>query len=120
MDRARALLGALLVLVIPLAGCGTFSGFVLPVETRDGTTHHIVIGFGVVSVNRAPDETVTATRATALGAVLSDRPMPKVGLGYSSSVVVTTVPGVDALVEVSQRPWGPLVINTHRVMPQNP
>jgi hypothetical protein len=109
--RARRWQGAWLLVALAAAGC------TLPVRGREGTTHHVVLGFGVVSVHRSPAETVTATRVQALGVVVTDRPMLKVGVGYASSVVVTAVPGVDAAVEVSQRPWGPLRVDTSRVRP---
>lgn len=93
-----------LVLFI-MSGCVAIPG-------QGGTKHYLIVGVGIVSVNESEDA-VTATQTQALGISLSDRPGLKLGIGYASSTAVTVAPGTeDVRVEVSQRPGGPLVIDT--------
>jgi hypothetical protein len=97
----------LAILAIVLSGC------VVSVPGKEGSSHHVIIGFGVVSVNEAPEKAIIATDTHALGLSLTDRPGLKFGIGYSSSTVVTVAPHAkDVRVEVSKKPWGPLVIDT--------
>ena len=99
----------LLILVLLQSGC------VKSFRSQDGGTRHLIIGFGIVSVNETPEKAVIATDIHALGFSVSDRPGLKFGLGYSSSTVVTVAPGArDVRVEVSKKPWGPLVVETQR------
>lgn len=104
---------SLLMIATLLSGC------VMSVAGKDGSSHHVIIGFGIVSVNEAPDKAVIATDTHALGFSVSDRPGLKVGVGYSSSTVVTVAPGArDVRVEVSKKPWGPLIVDTQRAAMQ--
>lgn len=104
------ILGCLL-LVVPLSGC------VAHMPTNDGTTHYLIFGFGIVSVGRSPEDTVQATRMTAVGLSISDQPVFKLGLGYASATVVTVPQGArDVRMEVSHVPWGPFIVDTQSVM----
>lgn len=54
-----------------------------------------------------------ATDMQALGLSISDRPGLKLGIGYSSSTVVTVADGAeDVRVEISKMPGGPIIIDT--------
>lgn len=112
MDGTRFLSGLLRLISIALipiilSGCIAIPG-------KGGTKHYLIIGFGVVSVNES-DDAVMATQTQALGVSISDRPGLKLGIGYASSTVVSVAPGAkDVRVEVSQRPGGPLVVDTQR------
>lgn len=84
----------------------------IPVETEDAR-HYVIVGFGVVTVPRSdPEQSVAVHRLHSLGLSVSDHPGLKLGLGYVSGLV-TSVPGhLDhALVEVSQRPFGPIRVS---------
>jgi len=108
--QRRQILGCLL-LAVPLSGC------VARMPTNDGTTHYIILGFGIVSVGRSPEDTVQATRMTAVGLSVSDQPLLKLGLGYASATVVTVPQGArDVRMEVSSLPWGPFIVDTQSVV----
>jgi len=80
-----------------------------------GTTHHLIIGVGLVRCNETNDKQVLATDTTAFGVSLSDSPGLRFGLGYSAGTVVSISSGAkDVLVEVKSRPDAPIVIDTHR------
>ena len=99
--QALALLSALSACCLP------------PYKDTDGTTHHIVIGFGVVSVHEPDNKAVVTTKTEAIGLSISDQAGLKFGLGYSSGTVVTVADGAeDVRVEVSQRPWHPFIVDT--------
>ncbi len=98
-------------------------GAVIPVKGREGTKHFIIIGFGIVRVNRPEGETAAlVTDTQALGINVSDQPGLKIGVGYSSCTV-TTVPdstGADDIrVEVTRKPVGALKITTHSAKLEN-
>lgn len=95
-----------LIFLIAMPGC------VVSVVGGNNTAHHVVIGFGMVSTNEAPNNAVVATDVKALGITLSDRPGLKFGVGYTASTVVTVAPGAtDVRVEVSKPFGGPLTVN---------
>jgi len=101
---------------IILAGCAG-----IPIKFNDGTTHHLIIGFGLVTVKEVPEHPVVITKATAVGATIADRPGIKFGVGYSSSTVVTVGDRADDVrIEVSKFPGGPLKIDVPRVKLSNP
>jgi hypothetical protein len=81
------------------------------------TTHHLVIGLGVCSVNSGPNEAAIVTDVQALGLSISDRPGLKFALGYSSSTVATVSSGAkDVRMEISKRPGGPLIVEGKRAV----
>lgn len=89
------------------------TGCVVTVPGKGHTTHHVILGFGIVSVNEPENQAVVTTDAQALGISLSDRPGLRLGLGYSSSTVVSVAAGAeDVRVEVSKSPGGPLIVDT--------
>lgn len=120
---------AVAILVVILGGCATdigradakgsrpardsaCQGVCIPITGTAGTKYHLIIGFGIIAINEA-DNAVTATQTQGLGVSISDRPGLKLGLGYASSTVVTVAPGAaDVRVEVSQKPGGPLIVDT--------
>jgi hypothetical protein len=79
---------------------------------KGGTVHHLIIGFGIVSVNEPPSQAVIATDSHILGISISDQPGLKFAFGYSSSTVVSIPDGADDVrVEVSKVPGKPLIID---------
>lgn len=113
----------LLAAVYCCCGCSSFKngeskvGPVLTIKGEDGTKHFIIIGFGIIRVNRPEGETAAlVTDAQALGINVSDQPGLKFGVGYSSSTVLTVPDGIraeDVRMEVSKRPFGSLKITTY-------
>lgn len=95
-----------LVIILLLAGCCVVT------EGKDKTIHHLIIGIGVVSVKETPSPSVVVTDSKAIGINISDRPGLKLGIGYSSSTVLT-IPdnATDVRVEISGEPGGPLLID---------
>ena len=113
---AKAVAGILPALAA--SGCQGFGG-VVPVEGASGTTHFVVIGFGIVSVPGKTDQptAVTAVRTEALGLTLTNGPGPAATLGYVSGSFVRVPAGAkDVRVEVEQRTGGPLRVTTHRAV----
>jgi len=113
------------ICTIFMYGCSSFNnsrngeskvGSVLTIKGKEGTKHFIIIGFGIVRVNRPEGETAAVvTDAQALGIHVSDQPGLKFGVGYSSSTVLTVPDGTradDVRMEVSRHPFGPLKITT--------
>ena len=88
-----------------LAGC------IVSVPGKESAEHHLVLGFGIVSVNEAPHEAAIATEVRALGISISDRPGLKMGIGYSSSSVVTVAEGAeDVRIAASRTPGCPFQV----------
>lgn len=92
-----------LLLVLVLAtGCA--------VTDKAGTTHHLVIGFGVVSVSH-PSSAAQVIKATTVGLGISSSP-PGCQLGYGSSITTYVNSGTNLVIEVSELPGKPLTIET--------
>jgi hypothetical protein len=109
--------GNVLAFVAAIVTFMLLSGCIVSVSGEGGSSHHVIIGFGIVSVNEDPDKAVVATDVYALGLSLSDRPGLKVGLGYSSGTVVSVAPDAeDVRVEISKKPWGPLIVDTQKAI----
>ncbi len=108
-----------LLMLATLAGLCSLSACIT-IPGAGGTKHHIIFGFGIVSVNECKAKSVIATDTHAIGISISGRPGLKCGIGISSSTVVTVPHGADDVrVEVSKLPWGPLIIEADRVRFQN-
>lgn len=92
-------------------------GSVIPIKGKEGTQHFIILGFGIVTVKKSEGETaVIATNTQALGINVSDQPGLKLGVGYSSSTVLTVPDAIradDVRMEVSKHPLGTLKIKTY-------
>lgn len=104
-------LGLVLISSALLGGC------VASIPGSGRTTHHLVIGLGVCSVNSGPNEAAIVTDVQAVGLSISDRPGLKFALGYSSGTVVTVSSGAeDVRMEISRRPGGPLIVESERTV----
>ena len=83
-------------------------------KDKTGTTHHIIIGLGVVSVpdvNR--EDTVKVVRSQALGVSIANQPGLAFAAGIASNSVVAVPNGLrDVCAEVSQRPFGSIEVKT--------
>ena len=116
----------LIILITFVFGCSSLNssksseskmGSVLTIKGKEGTKCFVIIGFGIVRVNRPEGETAAVvTDSQALGISVSDQPGLKLGVGYSSNTVLTVPDGAragDIRMEVSRRPFGSLEIITH-------
>ena len=98
MKWCRAIFAALgLILMV---GC-------IPIRTN-GTTHYLVIGIGVVSVNNTNQSSATVTKTTVLGGYASENGG---GIGYSSQnrIMVNTNANMD--IEVLSVPFKSMKVN---------
>ena len=96
-----------LVSILLFSGC---SG--LKVEGESGTVHHLILGIGIVSVNDTKEKAMVVTNTTALGVTLSNQPGQKLGVGYSSSSVVSVPTNAkDVRAEISKTPFGPIIVD---------
>jgi len=97
------------------------AGLVLPIPAAGGTTYHVIVGFGVVRVNDGTPSAAVVTDAHSLGAVVTDRPGMKIGLGYAASSVVSVPPDArDVRIEVSRKPWGALHVDAQAAQLDGP
>ncbi|MBI5394110.1 MAG: hypothetical protein HZA91_02310 [Verrucomicrobia bacterium] len=93
-------------------GCVSVQDGHVVCRDKQGTTHHVIVGFGVVRVNESNPGAAVVTSTDALGIAVTDQPGLKVGLGYSSSTVVAVPDGAtNVLIETSKQPCGPLRVS---------
>ena len=87
----------------------------IPIDSED-TRHYLIIGVGVVSVPQSqPERSVSVHRMQALGVSVSDQPGLKLGIGYASALVTSIPHEVSStVVEVSNRPFGPIRISAEQ------
>ena len=102
---------SLLAILFPVL----LNGCIVTVPGEESVKHHIVLGFGMVSVNAPPEQAAVATQVQALGINISDQPGLKFGLGYSSGTVVT-VPAraEDVRLAVTKTPGCPFTVDVQK------
>ncbi len=101
-----------------ISGCGLPKCcFVVPVDGREGETHYVVVGLGIISTGSAEDHSdVTVSKVQAIGATISDQPGLKLNLGFASSRLIMIPDGsTDVRIEVSDHLVGPLRIDAASV-----
>jgi hypothetical protein len=104
----------LLVIFVPL-----FSSCVCPIKHGD-VTHHVVLGFGIVSTYERTNQPVTVTRVHAVGVYVGNAPGLNVGLGACSSTVVSVSTNAeDVRVEVMNQPGSGMIVDTTSVTIHN-
>ena len=88
------------LILICMSGC-------IPIHSG-GTTHYLVVGIGVVSVNNTNQYAASVTKANVLGGYVSEHGS---GIGYSSEqrIMVSTNTSMD--IEVSKMPFKPVKVN---------
>jgi len=74
---------------------------------QGGTTHYLVLGIGVVSVNRTNQAVAEVTRANALGVMASRRGLT---VGYAAETSVGIKTNENVVIEVKQAPLKPLSV----------
>lgn len=80
-----------LFLTAVLCGC-------VPIHSGK-TTHYLVLGFGLVSVNSTNQPAATVVKANVLGIMGSSMPGPKLTVGYASTTVATVATNQNVIVE---------------------
>ena len=73
----------------------------VPIRTN-GTTHYLVVGIGVVSVNNTNQSSATVTKTTVLGGYASENGG---GIGYSSQNRIMVNTNADIAIEVKSVPF---------------
>lgn len=106
--------GLLALLCAAASGCWS-----IPFTDKQGTTHHLIIGLGVVSVAKPKGETaVQVVRVQALGLALSEQPGVGFSLGWISNTAVSFREGGSfAQVSISREIGGPMTISAGSVRP---
>ena len=94
------LTGVVVFITLLICGC-------VPIRTS-GTTHYLVIGIGVVSVNNTNQYAASITTENVLGGYVTDN---GIGFGYKSSNQIMVNTNSDMDIEVSNVPFNPLKIN---------
>jgi hypothetical protein len=92
MGRLR--FNLLLFALLLVGGC-------VPIHKK-GTTHYLVFGFGVVSVNSTNRTVATVVRANVIGVVASGRGLKA---GYSAETSVSIGTNENIVIEVKQAPF---------------
>ena len=98
MKRCQAIFAALGLIL--MSGC-------IPIRTN-GTTHYLVLGIGVVSVNNTNQYAASVTKANVLGGYVSEHGG---GIGYSSEQRIMVSTNVNMDIEVSKVPFKPMKVN---------
>lgn len=84
----------------------TLSTGCIPIRSK-GTTHYLVIGLGVVSVNNTNKEVAHITRANALGVFVSKE---RFSAGYAAETMVSVKTNENIALEIKQAPFRSLSI----------
>ena len=121
--RARWLSTAVLLLG-SIAVAGASCGCAIKIPWQSGpTSHYLILGCGIVSVNDATPDASTVTKVDAVGVVITDEPNLKFSLGYATSRTVSVAQGAeDVRIEVNHRPGGDIVVvaNSAKVRKEAP
>ena len=86
--------------LILMVGC-------IPIRTN-GTTHYLVIGVGIVSVNNTNQYSAAITKTTVLGGYASENGG---GIGYSSRNQIMVRTNADMDIEVMSVPFKSMKVN---------
>lgn len=109
---------AIMTVMIVLPGCSSIGCCMTVSVDRKDSLHYVILGIGVVSISKPESEmAVLATQSQALGLHISDQPGMKLGVGYStSSTVAIPDHAEDVRVEISQRPGGPIIVDSPKAL----
>lgn len=90
-----------------LTGCVSFN--------RGGTTQHVILGFGIVSVNNTNKAVADVIKTQVLGLGFNDSGAgAHFDLGYSSTTVVRVATNQNVVIEVSDVPGKPMTVTVPR------
>lgn len=99
MKRLVLTISAALGLIL-MTGC-------IPIRTN-GTTHYLVVGIGVVSVNNTNQAVAQVTKATVLGGYASEHGG---GVGFSTQNRIMVSTNQDLTIEVNSVPFKSMKVN---------
>jgi hypothetical protein len=88
-----------------LVGC-------VPFTDRSGTRHYLVVGIGVVSVNKT-NQPVQVIKETMLGMTIQTLPL-KCAVGVEDTIELRAETSVNAVVEVQNLPFKPLKVEVQK------
>jgi len=91
------------IALILIVGC-------VPIHVN-GTTHYLVVGIGVISVNNTNQALAQVTKATILGGYASEQGG---GIGFSSVKKVMIATNVNMVIDVSNAPFKPLNVEVQK------
>lgn len=87
-----------------LTGCVNFN--------RGGTTHHVILGFGIVSANSTNQAAANVVKTQVIGLGFNDSGAgAHFDLGYGTTTVVSIVTNQNIVIEVSDVPGKPLTVD---------
>jgi hypothetical protein len=82
---------------------------------KSGTRHVLIVGIGIVSVNKSKPAAATVSQTHALGITISDQTGVDFGIGYSSAFVTAVPKGAeDVRIEASQHPFASIKIEAQK------
>ena len=80
--------------------------------SKNGTTHHVILGFGIVSVNSTNTAAADVIKTQVIGLGFNDSGAgAHFDLGYGVTTVVRVVTNQNIVIEVSDVPGKPLTVN---------
>lgn len=94
-------------LIAICAMCLLLGSGCVPIRTN-GTTHYVVIGFGVVSVNNTNQAVAQVTKTTVLGGYASEHGG---GVGFSTQNRIMVSTNSDLTIEVNSVPFKSMKVN---------
>ncbi len=105
LPKTKRTISVALLLLLGLTGCCHWTD-------QSGTSHVLIIGIGMVSVNDSKPAAATVTRIRALGVTAAHG---GVTAGYSSQFVTAIPAGAeDVRIEASQRPYSPIRVEVQK------
>lgn len=106
--------------IVLLAGGVLMTSCAIPVK-RGEVTHHVILGFGIVSNYKGTNYPVAVNRVQSVGVHVSDQPGLKVGIGAASSVgVMVATNAEDVRIEVTAKPFSLLKVDAISVKTTKP
>lgn len=106
--KRRFLAAVAVIGMLFMVGC-------IPIR-NSGTTHYLVIGIGVVSVNNTNQAVAQVTKANILGGYVSER---GAGVGYSAMTRIEVNTNSDMSIEVSSVPFHQVIVKINKNSNEN-
>jgi hypothetical protein len=107
-----AFIGTALILLTACSG--------IPFRAKNGTTHYVIVGLGVVSVNHSNQTAAVVTAQHSVGIIMSSQPGLSFSAGYSSGLTTLVPDGAqDVRIEVSRHPFGPITVDIQSAVLSN-
>ena len=86
---------------------------------KNGTSHYLVLGAGLISVNQTNAQAASVVRSHTLGMMITDAPGMKFSAGYSSATAVSVAEDAeDVRIEIEGKPGGDLTVIAPAARPE--